>query len=484
MEMSSFIVNSSSLGAPVCNEKCLKENEQEFCNALEKDLHRPKLEAVLAEIIITSNEIVYALENIDSWAKDETCSTNILNKFTKTCIRKEPYGVCLIMSAWNYPLVLLLAPLVAAIAAGNCAVIKPSECAKNCAAALQSILPKYLDNDCYPVMVLNAEQSAKLTKYHRFDFIFFTGGTSVGRYVMKAAAEHLTPVVLELGGKNPCYVDSTCNLRVAARRIVWGRYYNAGQICLAPDYIMINESIREKFLVEVKAALKEFYGENPKASSDYGRIINKRQFGRLKQLLKSGSGKIVIGGEMDEKENYIAPTVVVDVDVKSPFMQEEMFGPIMLILTIPSLEEAIAIINAKEKPLALYMFSKDKPAINRMLNSTVSGGVTVNDVFAHYIPHNLPFGGVGNSGMGSYHGKFGFDAFTHKRSCVVDGTPDALFSSRYPPYTDTKLSIIRLAFQKSLKSGGPFKKISSFLWLTVLGVVLAYLFRYLELYYR
>uniref|UniRef100_H2Z8X6 Aldehyde dehydrogenase n=1 Tax=Ciona savignyi TaxID=51511 RepID=H2Z8X6_CIOSA len=455
--------------------KCVRDNEARWCGALKKDLNKCETEAVTAEIIMVNNEIINALENLDTWVKNEAKGRDLLNATSSVYIRKEPFGTCLIMSAWNYPFGLMLSPVIGAIAAGNCVVIKPSEAATHTASLFQELLPQYIDSTCYPVIVLDAKDSADLVKNNRFDFIFFTGGTAIGRHVMKAAAEYLTPVVLELGGKNPCIIDESCDLRSAARRICWGRFLNAGQICIAPEYILCKASIRDKFVEEFKRTVQEFFGSDPKQSPDYGRIINERQVNRLKKIIDSGTGKIVLGGEVDVKTKYVAPTVVVDVPLDSAYMQEEMFGPILMVITIKDIDEAISIINQREKPLALYIFAKDKKLVNKVLSKTSSGGVTVNDVVMHYVPHSLPFGGIGHSGMGAYHGKHTFDTFSHNRSCLIDGNPEFINSLRYPPHSQKKLSLIKAVMMKNLKPKGITAFIKSMFMLALVGVAIAYI---------
>nr|XP_026689510.1 fatty aldehyde dehydrogenase-like isoform X2 [Ciona intestinalis] len=391
--------------------KCVRDNEVRWCEALKKDLNKSKTEAVSAEIILVNNEIVTAIKNLDQWVKNEPKKKELATITADIYTRKEPFGTCLIMSAWNYPFLLMLAPMIGAIAAGNCVVIKPSECAAHTAKLLQELLPQYIDPTCYPVIVLDAKDSADLVTNNRFDFIFFTGGTAIGRIVMKAAAEYLTPVVLELG--------------------------------------------------------------DPKHSPDYGRIINERQTLRLKKVIESGAGKIVVGGEVDVKERYVAPTVVTDIPADSAYMQQEMFGPILLVVTVKDMDEAIAVVNSREKPLAMYIFAKNKKLVNKILSNTSSGGVTVNDVVMHYVPHSLPFGGVGESGMGAYHGKHTFDTFSHRRSCLVDGNPEFFNSLRYPPHSQKKLSIIRLVLMKNMQKPGFVAFLQSLVGLALFGVLIA-----------
>ncbi|XP_060703709.1 aldehyde dehydrogenase family 3 member A2-like isoform X2 [Hemiscyllium ocellatum] len=351
-------------------------------------------------------------------------------------IHREPLGVVLIIGAWNYPLALIVQPLIGAIAAGNAAVLKPSEVSENTARLLGELLPQYLDKDLYPVINGGVAETTELLK-QQFDHILYTGSTNVGRIVMEAAAKHLTPVTLELGGKSPCYIDADCDLDVACRRIAWGRYTNSGQTCIAPDYILCSNNIQDEVVKKIGSAISEFYGADPKKSPDYARIINKRHFKRLMSLLEGVN--VMFGGQSDEEDLYIAPTIATDVDPSSRIMQEEIFGPLLPIVTVNNADEAIHFINKRDKPLALYIFSHNKTLIKRMIAETSSGGVTVNDCLIHYSVDTLPFGGVGKSGTGAYHGKFSFETFSHRRACVLKSLGmERMNSVRYAPATDSK----------------------------------------------
>ncbi|XP_018883134.4 aldehyde dehydrogenase, dimeric NADP-preferring isoform X1 [Gorilla gorilla gorilla] len=315
--------------------------------------------------------------------------------------------------------------------AGNAVVLKPSELSENMASLLATIIPQYLDKDLYPVINGGVPETTELLK-ERFDHILYTGSTGVGKIIMTAAAKHLTPVTLELGGKSPCYVDKNCDLDVACRRIAWGKFMNSGQTCVAPDYILCDPSIQNQIVEKLKKSLKEFYGEDAKKSRDYGRIISARHFQRVMGLIEGQ--KVAYGGTGDAATRYIAPTILTDVDPQSPVMQEEIFGPVLPIVCVRSLEEAIQFINQREKPLALYIFSSNDKVIKKMIAETSSGGVAANDVIVHITLHSLPFGGVGNSGMGSYHGKKSFETFSHRRSCLVRPLMnDEGLKVRYPP---------------------------------------------------
>ncbi|KAM5306488.1 aldehyde dehydrogenase, dimeric NADP-preferring isoform 2-T2 [Glossophaga mutica] len=376
-------------------------------------------------------EIEYTIQNLPEWVVDEPMEKTANTQHDECYIHSEPLGVVLIIGAWNYPFALTIQPMVGAIAAGNVVVLKPSEVSENTASLLATIVPQYLDKDLFPVINGGVPETTEVLK-QRFDHILYTGSPGVGKIVMTAAAKHLTPVTLELGGKSPCYVDKDCDLDLACRRIAWGKYMNSGQTCVAPDYILCDPSIQNQVVEKLKKSVKEFYGEDAKKSPDYGRIINSRHFQRVMGLLEGQ--KVAYGGTGDAATRYIAPTILTDVDPESPVMQEEIFGPIMPIMCVRSLEEAIQFINQREKPLALYVFSQNDRVIKKMIAETSSGGVTANDVILHLSVHSLPFGGVGNSGMGAYHCKHSFVTFSHRRSCLVRSLEkEDTFRGRYPP---------------------------------------------------
>lgn len=422
--------------------KLLEENEDEVVQAVGKDLHKPKAEAVLAEILMVKNDIAYALNNLSEWTKPEIPEVPMVNKMDTCFTISEPLGVALIIGAWNYPVQLTIMPLTGAIAAGNCAVIKPSEVACATAELITELFPKYLDQDCFTVINGGVDETQYLLKKCKFDKIFYTGGSAVGKLVMEAAAKNLTRVTLELGGKSPCYIDKDSDLEVVAKRIAWGKFSNAGQTCVAPDYVLCHPDIQDDLIRRFKEALFDFYGEDPKESPDYARIINVKHFNRLKTLMNSG--KCVIGGDTDESEKYIAPTVLTGVKPTDPLMENEVFGPLLPIVDIESLEDAIDFINDRDKPLALYIFSNDKSKVQRMLDSTSSGGFLANDTVVHAGVPTLPFGGVGGSGMGSYHGKYSFDGFSHKKACLLKKQAMESFNSmRYPPYEEKRFAWLR-----------------------------------------
>ncbi|MEE2830481.1 MAG: aldehyde dehydrogenase family protein, partial [Myxococcota bacterium] len=406
---------------------------------LEADLGKPVWESHAGETSFLAAEIRHAISRLPSWMRPRRVGNALLTQPGTARIESEPLGVVLNLAAWNYPLHIALAPLVGALAAGNCAVVKPSELAPATSAAIARWLPTYTDPAAVAVVEGGVEAATRLLE-QPFDHIFFTGGPGVGRIVMKAAAERLCPVTLELGGKSPCIVDRSADLRTAARRIVWAKFMNAGQTCVAPDYVLVHEEVQEELLGRMQANIRRFYGEDPRESSDYGRIINQRHHRRLVGLL--GSGEVVAGGSADEEERYIAPTILRDVDPESPAMQEEIFGPILPVLPVSSIEDAISFVSARPKALALYLFTRDSQVERTVLDRTSSGGVYINDAAVHLGVPNLPFGGVGPSGTGAYHGKASFDAFSHQRSVLSRATwiDPAL---RYPPFTESKLRWLR-----------------------------------------
>ncbi len=346
----------------------------------------------------------------------------------------------LVIGAWNYPINLLLAPLVGALAGGNAAVLKPSEISVHTAALMADLVPRYLDPEAVSVVEGAAEETQALLG-ERFDLIFFTGGGRVCQIVLEKAAKHLTPVVLELGGKSPCLVDRDASLEVAARRIAWGRFSNAGQTCVAPDYVLVHEAVELELLAHLRAAVTAFYGHDPRKSPDYCRIVNDRNFERLSKLLRDG--EVVCGGKAEAEERYIAPTILRGVSPKAPVMQDEIFGPILPVLTVPSMNAAIEFVTDRPKPLALYLFSNDEATQRKVIDQTSSGNVCINDVIMHMVVPELPFGGVGDSGMGRYHGQWSFETFTHRKGVLAKSTHLDI-PVRYPPYTDGHLALMKL----------------------------------------
>ncbi|XP_075998951.1 aldehyde dehydrogenase family 3 member B1 isoform X2 [Genypterus blacodes] len=369
--------------------------------------------------------------------------TNLATKLDGCFVRRQPLGVVLIIAPWNYPLQLVLLPMIGAIAAGNCVVIKPSEVSAATESLVAELIPKYMCQDCYAVVRGGADETKALLE-NRFDHIFYTGSSVVARSILQAASIHLTPVTLELGGKCPCLIYGRVNVTAAARRLVWAKFFNAGQSCVAPDYVLCSQDTLSALLPALREALKDFYGEDPYTCPDLARIVSHQHWTRLVELLGKSTGKVVVGGDSNQDDKYIAPTVVVDVEESDALMKTEIFGPILPIMTVDSLEKGIDFINQREKPLALYVFSDESPVVNTVLENSSSGGFCANDGIVHMTLPGLPFGGVGASGWGSYHGIWGFETFSHRRACLLRGWAMERFNVlRYPPYRDDNLSWLR-----------------------------------------
>ncbi|MEJ6513469.1 MAG: aldehyde dehydrogenase family protein [Acidimicrobiia bacterium] len=419
--------------------RMLQENADQFAEALATDLGRGPEEAWLYDVGFSITEIELMIKNLKKWTEPRKVSTPMVSLPGSSHRVPQPLGVVLVIAPWNYPIQLLLIPVAGAIAAGNAVVMKPSEVSSATSALLGNLVPRYLDNDAITIVEGAVPETTQLLA-EKFDHIFYTGNGTVGRIVMRAAAENLTPVTLELGGKSPTIVDKSANLAIAGRRIAWAKYVNAGQTCVAPDYVLAHDSIADKLVEEIRKSIKNFYGDDPRQSSDFARISSPRHFSRLDAMLASGN--IAIGGQTDEQDRYISPTVLVDVKASDAVMQEEIFGPILPVLAVQSIDDAIDFVNARPHPLALYVFAEDQKVNDKVVASTTSGGVTVNGTIFHMTGPFLPFGGVGESGMGAYHGRAGVDTFQHlkpvlKRSTRVDA-PLA-----YPPYTKRKFAILK-----------------------------------------
>lgn len=418
----------------------IQEMEPEIHAALKQDLGKSSTESYMCETGLTLNEISYMLRHLKSFSRARRVLTPLAQFPSRSYVIKEPYGCVLVMSPWNYPFLLTLEPMVDAIAAGNTVILKPSAYSPATSAVIRRLI-----SDIFPpefVSVVEGGRAENQTLLDQpFDYIFFTGGTTVGRQVLEKAARHLTPVTLEMGGKSPCIVDESANLKVAARRIAFGKYLNCGQTCVAPDYLLIQSSVKDRFLSYFQEAVREMYGENPLENPDYGKIINEKHFHRLKGILAGET--ILLGGETREDTLQIAPTVVCPATPDGPAMGEELFGPILPVLTYENIQEAIGFVRSRPKPLALYIFSSNRANIT-MLQSTLSyGGGCVNDTIIHLATSRMGFGGVGASGMGSYHGKKGFDTFTHEKSTVDKGTWLDL-PMRYQPFTAGKEKLVRM----------------------------------------
>lgn len=410
-------------------KSAILRNEQKIKDALWTDLHKSPEEAYLTEISIVLQEIGNHLKNLKRWAKPKRVSTPIQLLPSSSKIVFEPLGIALIMAPWNYPFQLLFNPLVGAISSGCCAVLKPSPYTPHVADVMQAIAEECFDPS-YISMVQGGREVNKMLLEQRYDLIFFTGSPALGKIVMEAAAKFLTPVVLELGGKSPCIVTEGANIELAAKRIAWGKSINAGQTCIAPDYLLIHNSVKEQFITAYAASIQEMYGKDLKTSRYYPRIVNDAAFSRLQKLMVDG--KIRLGGEVDKAERFIAPTLMDEVQPDFPIMQEEIFGPLLPVIAFDRLEWAIDFVNGNEKPLALYLFGS-KSVVSKVLSLTTSGGSCLNDTLIHIANHHLPFGGVGNSGISNYHGKYSFEAFSHSRAVVSSPTwIDLPF--KYPPF--------------------------------------------------
>ncbi|MBW4654273.1 MAG: aldehyde dehydrogenase [Kaiparowitsia implicata GSE-PSE-MK54-09C] len=433
--------STRSVAERVENLKRLKqavlEAQADIVQALAADLGRPEFEATTFETGVVM-EINEAIKHLKRWAKPKWVMPSLMQFPSLAQIYAEPLGIVLIIGPWNYPVQLMLSPLVGAIAAGNCAVLKPSELAPHTSRAIAHLIRKTFDPSFVAVVEGGVETSQQLLE-QRWDHIFFTGGTAVGKIVMQAAAQHLTPVTLELGGKSPCFVDADIDVMKAAQRIAWGKFINAGQTCVAPDYLLVDRRVKLALVEALNTTLQAFYGDDPATSPDYGRIVSDRHFERLARLL--GQGAVLTGGQTNAEQRYIAPTLLDDVSLSAPIMQEEIFGPILPIIAYDTLDEAIALVQAKSKPLALYIFSRDRDYQTRILHRTSSGGVCINDTILQIAESQLPFGGVGDSGIGRYHGKASFDTFSHHKSVLRKFFRFDL-DWRYAPYKN-KLGMLK-----------------------------------------
>jgi aldehyde dehydrogenase (NAD+) len=410
--------------------KAVIDNEREIFDALFRDLGKPFFESRGGETGMVIHEIDYTLKNLKTWTGHKKVKTPLVYFPSRSFIIREPYGVALIIGPWNFPFQLLVAPLVGAIAAGNCAFLKPSPAAPESSRLLTRIISTNFD-PAYVSIIEGGSDTAQLLLEERFDYIFFTGGPAVGKIVMTAAANNLTPVTLELGGKNPCIVDADTHLEYTARRIVWGKFFNAGQSCVAVDYLLVDKRVRQRLIDRMVEFIRECYGPDPSMSPDYGRIVNETHFDRLSGLL--GCGSLVTGGRTDRAMRYIEPTIIDRITGSEPIMEDEIFGPLLPVIEYEDLPKALEFVNKRPKPLALYFFSRNKNLQTRVLRDTSSGGGCINDTVIHQTSTRLPFGGEGASGFGKYHGKASFDTFTHERGIVKSGflTDTTL---RYPPY--------------------------------------------------
>ena len=396
----------------------LKRCGDEFVEAMRADITRPELECRM-ELGVCTNETSYALDNLESWMQPEPVGLRPVPGRQR--IVRDPRGVVLIIGPWNCPVELLIVPLVGAVAAGNCAVLKPSELSACCSALVAETIPEYLDPDAVAVVEGGAGETTALLA-QRWDYIFYTGGGAVGRIVAEAAAKQLTPVTLELGGKSPCIVDDDVDLDTAARRIAWGKYFNAGQICISPDYVLVKREREQELVAALARVTEEFFGTDPRSSADYGRIVNERHHARIARLMKDG--RPAFGGGAEAADRYIAPTVLQDVPPDSDLMKEEIFGPVLPVLPVDSIEEAIEFVNQRDRPLALYLFTRRQKVEDEVLSRTSSGGVCVNGTMLQAASPEMPFGGTGASGHGAYHGRHSFETFSHRKAVFTQGGRD------------------------------------------------------------
>ncbi len=424
------------------NLKTLKQaivtHEKGIIEALKKDLNKAPFEAYATEIGLVLEELEYIVKHLRNWAKPRKVKTPITHFLSASYQYSEPYGIVLIMSPWNYPFQLTIAPLIGSMAAGNCTIVKPSEYSSHTAEIIERLLSENFD-ESYITVVRGGREANKTLLDEKFDYIFFTGSVSVGRMVMESASKHLTPVSLELGGKSPCIVDETANLDMAAKRIVWGKYLNAGQTCVAPDYLLVHKNVKNELITKMRKYIEEFYGSDPLNNPDYPKIINDKHFNRLLGLIQNET--IAVGGKYNDQTHRITPTVLDNVTWDRPIMQEEVFGPLFPVLEFESLNDVIGTVNHHPKPLALYFFTQDRKREQYVIDNTSFGGGCINDTVVHLATSYMPFGGVGDSGMGGYHGKASFDTFSHQKSILKKST---LFDIplRYPPYKD-KLKLLK-----------------------------------------
>ena len=418
----------------------IKNNEEKIANAIHLDLGKSSTEAYMCEIGLALSEITYFQKNLKKFAKDKVVLTPLTNFHSKSIIKSVPWGNVLIISPWNYPFLLAIEPLVDAISAGNTVILKPSAYSPNTSKIVKEIVESVFDKEYVAVVTGGREENQHLLKM-KFDYIFFTGSQNVGKEVLRCASENLTPVSLELGGKSPCIVDETANIELSAKRIVFGKFLNCGQTCVAPDYIYCHKDIKDKLIVEIKKQIKLQFGENPLENADYGKIINEKHFNRLIGLIDEN--KVVVGGKSSNEKLKIEPTVLDNISFDDRVMQEEIFGPILPIMTYENLDEIIDIIESRPHPLALYIFSSNKENIKKATTRIRYGGGCVNDVVVHLATPEMPFGGFGASGMGNYHGKFGFDTFSHKKS-ILDKKTWFDLPMRYQPYNKLYSKLLKL----------------------------------------
>ncbi len=425
--------------------KMIVAKESAIINALNKDLGRHPYESYTAEIGTVLTSIRYHIKNMKQFTRIKKVKTPIHQLGAKSYIQPEPYGVVLVIGPYNYPFNLLIEPLIGAISAGNCIVLKPSEQTPHITKCIYEMFSETFDKNY--IRIIEGEKDVTSALIHApFDYIFFTGSVNVGRIVMAAASKNLVPVTLELGGKSPCIIDQKANIKVAAKRIAWGKFFNAGQTCIAPDYALVHESVKASFIDALKQTIIEFYGTEMMKSKDFARIVNDRHTKRLATIIDQDKHKIILGGQYDITEHFIAPTLMDDVTWDDASMEDELFGPILPIMTYHNLDEAIHNINQRPKPLALYIFTEDKEVQKKVIRSTSSGGSCINDTISHFATHHMPFGGVGQSGMGAYHGFDSFKTFTHYKSILNKSTKFKL-NFLFPPYDEKKLKSAKIVLK-------------------------------------
>jgi aldehyde dehydrogenase (NAD+) len=411
-----------------------------IAEALKKDLGKSSFETYATETGLILEEINYHIKHLSKWTKPIKVRSPWVHFISKSRIFPEPFGRVLIFGTWNYPVQINLMPLIGAISAGNCAIIKPSEFTPHSSELLSKIIGETFPEDFVSVIQGEVEESQFLLS-QKFDMIFFTGSNKTGRIILEGASRNLTPVCLELGGKSPCIVDESANIDLSARRIIWGKFVNAGQTCISPDYLFAHKNVKDQLLGKMQEYIHKFFGPDPAQSPDYGRIINQSNLNRLTALLSAG--KVIAGAKVIPQERYLSPTIIDEINPEDPIMQEEIFGPILPVMTYSNFEEVKEYVNANPKPLALYYFSQSREYKKRVIREISAGTMCINETVVHFGNSYLPFGGVGNSGFGKYHGKFSFDTFSHLKSVLYKSTlVDLPF--RYPPYTDAKMRIIKL----------------------------------------
>lgn len=424
-------------------ERIIRQMEPEIERALKHDLNKSSFESYMTEIGMTLSELRYAKQHLSTWMKEKQVPTPLTQFLGKSYVTSEPYGVVLVMSPWNYPFMLCMEPLIGAIAAGNCCVVKPSNYAPEISSVIKKLLQRAFPEKYAAVIEGGREENSRLLE-QKFDYIFFTGGVTVGKLVMEKAAAHLTPVTLELGGKSPCIVEKTANLKVAAKRLVFGKFLNAGQTCVAPDYVLVQREVKDVFLGYVVFWIEKMYGKGLERKETYPKIINEKHFKRICALMEQE--EIIVGGTKDEHTLQIAPTVLNHVTKEAPVMQEEVFGPILPVLEFTSIEEAEQFVRERPKPLALYLFTRDTQIEKRIVKNISFGGGCVNDTVIHLATPRMGFGGVGDSGMGNYHGEESFRTFSHRKSIVKKANWIDI-PLRYVPYTKRGEKLLHFIFR-------------------------------------